>query len=197
MSEATAPSPIPEGPASRVLQAADRLFYTQGYGATGVNQLIEEAGVAKASFYLHFPSKTDLIVAYLRHRHDGWLGGLNATLGAHEEPAARLLAVFDFVAEWLQANEFRGCAFLNTIPEFSDVDSRPRQIVREHKQQVRESLAVLCAAVGRPEISDQVFLLTEGAVMQAAVTHDLWPVTAARQVVEGLLDRTARPSSTS
>jgi len=177
-------TPISEGPALRILDAADDLFYRRGYGATGINQIIEVAAVAKASFYHHFPSKLDLVVAYLEQRHDRWMAGWKRNLEGHRDSVNRVLSVFDYLAEWLQANDYRGCAFLNTIPEFSDPDSKPRQLVRSHKRVLREQLAQLCAQAGRPDVQDEVFLLVEGAMIQAAVVTDLWPVNAARRVVE-------------
>ena len=189
MSTSTTKSAVPEGPRVRLLRVADRLFYRKGYSSTGINELIEEAGIAKASFYQHFSSKTDLIVAYLRNRHEGWFGGLTEIVERHDDVAERVLAVFDWLVEWLRANDFRGCAFLNTIPEFSDASSLPRQIVRKHKQELRTYLTKLCTDAGRPEISDQVFLLLEGAMTQAAVVTDMWPVTTARELVWSLLNQ--------
>ena len=65
---------------SRIIEAADRLFYTQGYSSTGINQIIEEAGVAKASLYAHFPSKEALAVAYLERRHRAWFDELRGVV---------------------------------------------------------------------------------------------------------------------
>lgn len=177
-----------DGPAARVLRVADQLFYRRGYAATGVSELIAEAGVARASFYQHFPSKLDLIVAYLRHRHEMWFDGLITVVDRHRAPHRRLLAVFDYLAEWLPANDFRGCAFLNTVPEFSDHESAPRRVVRQHKQALRDYLAELCVEAGHPGAHDTILVLVEGGMAQAAVVAETWPVTTARKAAQQLLN---------
>lgn len=173
-----------EGPAERLLRVADRMFYRQGYGATGINALIAEAGVAKASFYQHYAGKEALILAYLRSRHAGWMAGLEAAVAAQDEPRRRVVAIFDWLDAWLRENDFRGCAFLNTIPEYSDPESAPRRLVREHKAELHQRVERLCAEADQPEAADAVFLLVEGAMTQAAVRGDSWPADAARALVE-------------
>lgn len=169
------------GPADRVLAAADRLFYEQGYLATGVAELMKEAEVAKASFYYHFASKTDLVVAYLEQRSSDWFASLVRAVEGHAAPSDRVRALFDFLESWLVGTGFRGCAFLNIIPEFPDPQSRPRFVVRKAKQALREYVAALCAAAGQPDAGDEVFLLVEGATAQSAAMTDAWPVRAARR----------------
>jgi AcrR family transcriptional regulator len=87
-----------------ILETADRLFYHQGYHATGINQIIDEAATAKASFYQYFPSKEALGKEYLHKRHQEWLGDLKRFV--EPVPAARekLLGVFVFLEQWLSAN---------------------------------------------------------------------------------------------
>ena len=178
-----------QGPAERLLQAADRLFYTRGYAATGVNELMAEAGVAKASFYRHFPSKSDLVVAYLQHRRDAWFSQLTEKVEQHSDPTERVLAVFDFLHQWMVESAFRGCAFLNTIPEFPEASTAPRQVVREAKQGLRDYIHTLCQNAGHSDAGDEVFLLMEGAISQAAVVTDVWPIEVAQQAVRRRLKK--------
>lgn len=177
-----------EGPAERLLRAADHLFYEKGYAATGINELLQAAGVAKASFYHHFPSKDELILAYLARRGAEWVEGLRRRVEQESEPRERVLAVFDYLREWLEPSGFRGCAFLNSIPEYPDHDSDVRRTVRKAKSGLREYLGELCAAAGAADATDEVFLLCEGAITQSAVEKSSWPVTAARRAVERRLD---------
>ena len=182
--KADATSKRPEqGPAERLLAAADRLFYEQGYAATGVNELMREAGVAKASFYHHFPSKEDLVVAYLSKRADDWFAELTQAVDAHSQARERVLAVFDFLEDWLVRCNFRGCAFLNTIPEYPDPESPPRRAVREAKRGLHEYVRALCASAGQPEAGDEVFVLVEGVLAHAAAIGEAWPAQVARQTV--------------
>ncbi len=107
---------------ARILETASRLFYEQGYNATGINQIIAEAEVAKASFYHHFHSKEELCVAYLRKRHQDWFSWLWREIEQHESAQERLLSLFTFLEQWLPNCNFRGCAFLNIASEVAPVE---------------------------------------------------------------------------
>jgi len=95
-----------------ILDAADRLFYRQGYNATGINQIIEESGVAKGSLYQHFESKTDLLVAYVERNHERWYNRLTARIDEASHPRERLLATFDYHIARQQHREHGGCPFI-------------------------------------------------------------------------------------
>jgi len=178
-------------PAERVLNAADRLFYAQGYSATGVNQIISEAGVARASFYQHFPSKKDLAVAYLRRRHQGWFQDLREHVNAKTDPKARLLALFDYLTAWLPESGYRGCAFLNMVSETPALGSEIQAVVSRHKSELRDYIRGLVANLDPAppaHIADAVHVLFEGAIVESQVMRSTWPVDAARQGVRHLLD---------
>src|ERR1700750_1211479 len=96
----------------KILDTAERLFFTQGYNVTGINQVIEEADIAKASLYNHFESKTDLLVAYLQRFHKQWFERLETTVNKVADPKGKLLAIFDHHSERQQAREFGGCPFI-------------------------------------------------------------------------------------
>ena len=96
----------------RILDTAERLFYTQGYHNTGINQVIDEADIAKASLYKHFGSKDDLMLAYLQRLHQRWIECLEATVNNVIDPKGRLLAVLDYHGERQQIREYGGCPFV-------------------------------------------------------------------------------------
>ena len=177
-------APDEHPPVARILSTADRLFYEQGFGATGVNQIVVEAEVAKDSFYRHFPSKEDLVVAYLENRHEAFSAELSRSVEARRSPAKRVLALFDSTADWLQATDFRGCAFQNALAEFSNPESAPRQVVRKVKSEQRAYITRLCSEAGHKSIGKQVFLLLEGAISQAAIRRNDKPVCEARRAVK-------------
>ena len=128
---------LDNAPAQRVLAAADDLFYRQGYTATGVNQIIGEAGVARASFYQYFPSKEKLAVAYLQRRHQAWMERLHAFMARQAGAAHPVDALFDFLAEWLASVDYRGCAFLNMASETPALGSEVQTIIARHKAGLR------------------------------------------------------------
>src|SRR6201996_5810689 len=95
----------------RILDTASRLFYEQGYHVTGINQIIEEADIARASLYNHFTSKTELLLAYLDRTHEEWFRELDVFLAPVAGPREKLLALFDFRIRRQQRNKYRGCNF--------------------------------------------------------------------------------------
>ena len=101
----------------RVLTAAYELFAKRGVQAVGVDEIIARAGVAKATFYRHFRSKEDLILAFLGRRGDIWTRGWleKETLKRASDPRSRLLAVFDVMDTWFQRKDFEGCPFIGVV----------------------------------------------------------------------------------
>ncbi|MCZ0976031.1 TetR/AcrR family transcriptional regulator [Streptomyces albulus] len=106
-------------PRERLLDTAGRLFYTQGIHAVGVEQLVTEAGVTRATFYRHFAGKEGLVVAYLEARGAGVEDAVAAILAAHRGRDA-LLAIMDMIGDNLCRPGFRGCGFLNAAAEYPD-----------------------------------------------------------------------------
>lgn len=185
-------------PRQRIIDTALRLFYQQGFRATGINQIIAESNVAKATFYSHFPSKEKLCVAYLQARHGIWMGWLKESVGRHTAPTARLLGVFDFIREWMIGCDYRGCAFLNIASEIPELDSEIRGEVVRHKDSLKKYMRLLLDAFAEADGSlsaperegmvDMLYVLAEGAIVASQNYGQAWPVDAARQAAMRLLD---------
>ncbi|MCW2718137.1 TetR/AcrR family transcriptional regulator, partial [Pseudonocardia sp.] len=107
----TSTAPVRRSARERLLEAANELFYAEGVQSVGIDRVIEQAGVAKASLYNTFGSKEELVKAYLGKRHAGTTARLHAAVERESDPRARLLAVFDAQAEFFSQPGFRGCAF--------------------------------------------------------------------------------------
>jgi len=174
-------------PRERILNTASDLFYRQGYHATGINQIIREAGVAKASFYDHFASKEDLAVAYLQARSDRWIR-LLTDVTQSESP---ILSLFDFLHRWVQDTNYQGCAFLNIASEFPTSENRIRETVAEHKTKQRalfaEVISQLSLDTDVDELTNTLYLLFESALAESRIFRADWPVTVARQSVVRLV----------
>ena len=175
------------GPAERALVVADRLFYENGFSATGINQIIAEADVAKASLYSHYPSKADLCLAYLARRKHNWYCELDGEVKRHRLANTRLLAIFDFLLTWMPANDYRGCPFINIAAEFPEHNSKVREYVCDTKQIVRDYVTALTNDAGLLDSGDHVFLLFEAAIVQTQLFADVWPIVAARKATEKLI----------
>src|ERR1700734_209683 len=105
------------GVKDRILETASRLFYEQGNHMTGINQIIDEADIARASLYNHFPSKTDLLLAYLDRTHQLWFEELDIFMATISGPRERLLALFDFRIRRQLRLKYKGCHFNKIIAE--------------------------------------------------------------------------------
>ena len=152
----------------RILEVATELFYRDGIRSVGVDTIVEQSGVGKATLYRHFPSKDDLIAAYLEER-DQLLGKrFEEVMSPHEgSPRAQLSVLVDAVVELLMGPGYRGCTFLNALAEFSDADHPAHRRAVEHKRALRSRLYLLSRQSGArdPEaLADQLLLLINGAV---------------------------------
>ena len=160
----------------RLLAAAHELFYGDGICATGVSAVAERAGVTKMTLYAHFPSKNDLVAAYLEDSDRRWREFLEEKLWDYEDPREKLLAVCDAYREYLTTREMRGCAFVNCAAEFPDPEHPARLVIRRHKAGVRERLRDLAAEAGAEEpamLAERLFILLEGAYVIGALEGDV------------------------
>ncbi|WP_157252995.1 TetR/AcrR family transcriptional regulator [Nonomuraea typhae] len=163
----------------RVVDAADRLFYARGVQAVGMDAVRTAAGVSLKRIYALFPAKDDLVLAVLRHRTNQWNLGIGAAVAAARTPRGKVLAVFDFLAEWFREDSFRGCAFINFFGELAGGNAGVAEAVRAQKTSFQRHVAELVRAAGGPAyLAPQLALLAEGAQTTAAITGD--PDTAAQ-----------------
>lgn len=181
-------------PSTKILDTASRLFYEQGYHTTGINQIIAEARVAKASFYHYFSSKEELCIAYLNKRHQDWFSWLRQEVERHNSSRERLLSMFTFLEQWLPSCNFRGCAFLNIAAEFPVPDNPIRLLVSKHKAELKEYVRQLVNNVGvsRHEDdlalrADMIYLLFEGAISESQVYYSTRFIQVAREAADLLI----------
>ncbi len=179
----------------RLMEAARILFYNHGIGGTGIDAIVQRAGVAKKSLYNNFASKADLVNQYLQARHTEWLGLYELRLAQAGDPGQRILAVFDAYqdhAEYAYERGFRGCGLLNAAAEL-EVGDEGRAAVRRHKEQVE---SILARHLGEllPEAPDRVaqlaahmsFLL-EGSMARAGLEGNSERLIAARAIAAEML----------
>ena len=179
---------------ARILDVASRLFFEQGYQATGINQIIAEAKVAKASFYHHFPSKEELGLAYLEKLQHERSARMCQMIEKQKDPKRRLTTLFDYLEELMTSSNFGGCHSLNMVSEFPSPGGRVRKQISARKTSLRNYIfdltrAALPADADEKAISnraDAIYILFEGAIMESRVHNDLWPIEAARKAVASL-----------
>ncbi len=156
----------------RVVQAAFALFYAHGIRAVGVDRIIAESGVAKATFYKHFPAKDDLVVAYL-DRVDGiWTGQLRAAAAAAgPAPEDRLVGLFDALRTACRRDGYRGCAFINAAAESEPGTPVHDRTVR-HKEAVLAWVTELAGEAGAadpPGLARALTLLLDGGLASGSL----------------------------
>lgn len=168
----------------RIVETASTLFHRQGYNSTGINQIIEEAKVAKGSFYYNFKSKEDVCIAYLNARHGYWFEHLKEFIASASPQHAPTISAFDFLISMNEKENFRGCSFLNILSEIPAGDSRILEVIQQHKSDLRIYLATL---VETKAIADHIYLLFESAIIESQVYRAQWPVEKAKGIVKALI----------
>ncbi|WP_157676752.1 TetR/AcrR family transcriptional regulator [Chryseobacterium sp. T16E-39] len=182
------------------METADQLFYFQGYQSTGINQIIEEAKVAKGSLYNHFPSKSELGQAYVKESSERWFKGLEEELNLWTDPAEKLIAVFSFLEKYARINYFNGCRLINILTEVGDQEEQITTMAVAHKQKFREFLYQLTLKIFPDteqaiEVSDTIYLLYEAASVESKIFKDQWPIQLARKNAEQVLKQNKIPNN--
>jgi AcrR family transcriptional regulator len=187
-----------EGPRQRLLAAARRLFYEEGVHVVGIDRLIEEAGVAKASLYTHFGNKDGLIRAYLEEHLEARREHVAQVLARYDSPRKRLLGMFDDAKAALAGTEFRGCRFVNASAE-APHDESIGPLTEKYRTWLRSLFTNLAKASGARDprsLGRQLALLYDGAAVAARLDKDRAGAgAAARSAAAALLDAATIPST--
>ncbi len=192
--------PQPTSPArDRILDTACALFYAQGLRAVGVDLLIARSGVAKATFYKHFPSKDDLIVAYLGRMADDRQAALVAAVdAAGSTPAQRLTAALDALPAMQAAKGYRGCAFINAAAEAAAGGSIQARVAEQRDWTLAwlTDLAMQAGASKPAELAASLSVLMDGALAAGSVDpRDATPVEASVDAGHRLVKRSLKAPS--
>ena len=158
-----------------IIDTAARLFYQNGIRAVGVDRVIAEARIAKATLYRHFPTKEHLVVAYLQARSSRVLESMR-TLAADtgKSPKRQVAQLFKGLEELSASPDFRGCAFMLAIAEHEESES-VRAVVRGHKDAVKEIFHHITSRIrsrGAKQLADQLALLYDGALASILIYRD-------------------------
>lgn len=156
---------IPPSARERILLTAHDLFYREGIRATGIDRVIAQSGVTKVTFYRHFPSKNDLVLAFLDYRHRRWMAWFVDALQRH---GGGLHALLPTLAEWFGSEDFRGCAFINSVGELGGAQPEVVTISRRHKRDMTAAIAdLLPPSTQRDAEARAIALAVDGAIVRA------------------------------
>lgn len=183
---------------NRIIATASDLFYRQGYRATGINQIIAESGVAKASFYDHFPSKEDLLYVYACKTSDFEINDVRNDVLALKSARERFFGPLRILAPWFESSGYRGCPFQNLLAEAPPEAIKVREVGRAHREKTRHffqelirDLMIEDPGLDRVEVdrlADIYMVLFEGTMATAVTYRACWPVDRAVEALEDLLE---------
>lgn len=186
------PSASPARPVrERILESSYELFSRRGIRAVGVDELIERAGVAKASLYRHFPSKDDLVIAFLERREQRWTNGWveKEARRRASSPEKQLLAIFDAFDEWFRDEDFEACSFINVLLELGPRHPAGSASVR-HLENIRSIVRTLAEEAGLRDpgaFAHSWHILMKGSII-AAAEGDVAAAQRAQSMARRLID---------
>ena len=190
----------PHGSAKeRILITAYDLFYTQGFQSTGVNQIIEETGVSKATFYANYKSKEALGLAYLEERDRRETELVGKILHKYSTPREQFIGIVKELKAWMEDTKYRGCGFANMASEVIDHSSPMRAVVTHHYDAFRKLAKDLIiqmkdedpekySHIDEDHVSDLYFIIIEGAIIASQCYGEIWPFENAIRAARELLD---------
>lgn len=176
----------------RILKVAGDLFSKKGYGSVGINEIIAEADVAKATLYQNFASKEKLCSAWLEAVHEASLKNMKSILASGESPKKKIISYFEALSRWMKKTKFRGCPYTNTVMALQGGEDQLFDQVEDHKESIRGfmidlSYEKLGKKMEAERLGTILFLLYSGATTEAQNLRQLWPVEASVIAVKDLL----------
>jgi len=174
-----------------IIETASHLFYSNGYNLTGINEIIKEANIAKATLYNHFRSKDEVCIAYLQFKNNFFIESITAFILSKEEGKNRVLAIFDFLEQFYNGKEFNGCWCIRTVAELP----KDNQLIKTEIQKQKKDFLKLIETTIEENIetdntkvlAKQIYLLYEGAVSESHLHDASWPITEAKSICEKII----------
>lgn len=181
----------PPAPAKvRILGIANDLFYRDGIRTVGIDRLIHDSAVTKATFYKHYRSKDILITDYITARHEASAAELDSLISSAPNAAAAIRNFAAAIAAEIALPSFRGCAFLNAAAEFSDPNHPVRRIVADHRDGYTDRLVELTRELGHPapgDAADELMLARDGAMSGGYAGDPIAATSALGRIVERVI----------
>ncbi len=167
----------------RIIATASSLFYKNGYNSTGINEIIAETGIAKATLYNHFKSKEDVCLAYLQFKNSVFIKDIKAFCKSKPKGELQLLAIFDFLNLFFLDKDFNGCWCIRTVSEIPKDNKRIRGEIQEQKnsliqfiQELIEHNLHIKSIEQTTSLARQIYLLYESAVAESHLHQSDWPI---------------------
>ncbi len=179
---------------NRIIKTASSLFYKNGYNATGINEIISVAGIAKATLYNHFKSKEDICLAYLHFKNTTFIEDIKAFTTSKPKGKTQILAIFDFLELFFQDKDFNGCWCIKTVSEIPIDNERIRNEIQTQKNGFIQLISKLVtdnlensSAEEIKSISRQIYLLYESAVGESHLHQADWPIKETKKLCSHII----------
>lgn len=177
----------------KIVNTASTLFYKNGYNLTGINEIISEAGIAKATLYSHFKSKEDICIAYLQNMNETFLNDIEAFCRSKKKGKNQLLGIFDFLQSFFKEDDFNGCWCIRTVSEIprenenilSEIQKQKRRFLDLIKSLVQDNLQL--SAAKTESCSKHIYLMYESAVAESHLHKSDWPIKSAKNLIKEIL----------
>ena len=178
-----------------IITVASTLFYTNGYHATGINEIIAKSEIAKATLYHHFKSKEVICLAYLEKRHATFMNELKAFVADKNEGNKKLLAIFDFLRDLYRKGDFYGCWGIRILGELPPENEKILAVIQRQKKELLlflgEIVGDVIANISLAEtekISGGIYLLYESAITESHLHKNDWPIHLAKSVAPSIFE---------
>jgi len=178
----------------RLIQTAHGIFYCEGFHAVGLDRILAEVGITKTTFYNHFASKDELVVAVLEWHDRWWQDSFRRMLRTHggDTPLGQLLAIPDAMEELFGTDDFNGCIFVNVAVEFPAHHDPANQLARRHKAAMEDILREIAGYAGARDpaaFAAEAGLLMEGAYITRQVTGREDTAAVLRRLINMVVER--------
>ncbi len=176
-----------------IIETASFLFYKNGYNSTGINEIISESGIAKATLYNHFKSKEEICLAYLNFKNSTFLADIQTYCESKPQGKKQVLAIFDFLQKFFKTKDFNGCWCIKTIAEIPKDNDRIRVAIQQHKNLFIDFITQLFSdnynykGSELKSITRQTYLLYEGAVGESHLHQSDWPIKEAKNLCDKII----------
>lgn len=174
---------------SHIIKVASELFYKNGYNSTGINEIIREANIAKATLYNHFKSKDEVCLAYLQSKHSQFIVDLEVFVNHSSTKKNRILLLFDFLKSFYNSKGFNGCWCIKTYAEIPSHKTVLQKEIRKQKLELLDFIKSILKEdlkINSPkklqQKAAQIYLIYEGAVAESHIHNEEWPIQSAIEI---------------
>ncbi len=178
-----------------IIKTASDLFYQKGYNLTGINEIIKEAGIAKATLYSHFASKEDICLAYLNYKNTTFKKEIKAFIKSTEAGKEQIYAFFYFLMKFFEQKDFNGCWCINTVAEIPVENKRIRNEIQKQKE---ESIAYIQEIIEKNynqnstkennSLAKKIYLLYESSIAESKLHQNVWPIESGLSLCKNIIN---------